>query len=121
MLPEFRDTKLFFVTINRKTVSLVLVLLTISLITLGFRIPWPTGISSPTTKPKARPRAIIENQIKTCKQVIKDISTPLAVLEASPAVAAVIFFIQHAPLDSVPLSTPAAYVRKNSRAPPALA
>jgi hypothetical protein len=121
MLSEFRDTKLFFVAINRKIVSLVLVLLTISLVTLGVRIPWSTGISSSTAKPKARPRAIIENQIKTCKQVIKEISTPLAVLEASSAVVAVTFFISHAPLDCVLLSTPAAYVRKNSRAPPAIA
>jgi short subunit fatty acids transporter len=119
MCTRFRDTKLFFATINRKAVCLVLVLLTISMVSLGFRIPWLAGISSSTPKPKARPRAIIETQIKTCKQIIKDIPTVVAVLQAAPSVATTIFPIQHAPLDSLILSSSAASVRKNSRAPPA--
>ncbi|HZV80723.1 MAG TPA: hypothetical protein VFF53_00990 [Geobacteraceae bacterium] len=108
---------MFFATINRKTVFLFLVLLTISLVSLGVRIPYSIGISSSSAKPKPRPRAIIENQIKTCKQAIKDIFTPVAVLERVPALVIVAFFIMHhAQVRSV---SPSIFtVPRNSRAPP---
>jgi len=72
---------LFTFPINRKTVCISLALLTISLASLGVRLPWHVGLSSSSAKPKPRPRAIIQNQIKTCKQVMQDIPAAFAILE----------------------------------------
>lgn len=68
------------VTMHRKAVFIALVILTISLTSLGVRVPWGVGISSSST-PKPRPRAVIQNQIKTCKQLMQDIPSTLAILD----------------------------------------
>jgi short subunit fatty acids transporter len=76
---------LFTFPLKRKTVCIALALLTISLASLGVRLPWHVGVSS-SAKPKPRPRAIIQNQIKTCKQVMQDIPTAFAILADPPAI-----------------------------------
>jgi len=108
---------LFFVTINRKTVGLFLVLLTISLVSLGVRIPYSCGISSNSAKPKPRPRAVIENQIATCKQVINDSHSLVALLETMPALTMVAFLFTHPPLVES-ISPSAVTLPRNCRAPP---
>lgn len=112
-----KDAKLVFSAVNRKTGFLVLVLLTISLASLGMRLPWSSSISSSSGKPKLRPKAIIENQIKTCKQVIKDITPLIAVLERFPAITRTTVPIRYTAPDSIVSSLPA-FVVKNTRAPP---
>lgn len=108
---------MFFATLNRRTVCFVLVVLTISLTSLGVRIPNHAGLSSSSSKPKPRPRAIIENQIKTCKQVIKDAVTPVAVLDKPPAPVVAAFFIHHLALQSS-VSSLLHIVQQHTRAPP---
>lgn len=73
------DEVLLTARVQRKTVFIALVILTISLASLGVRVPWGVGISSSAT-PKPRPRAIIQNQIKTCNQVMQDIPSIFAAL-----------------------------------------
>jgi len=64
----------------RKSIILVLAMLCISLTTLGIRLPWTTGISSGKAKP--RPRAIVQNQINKCNEIVlKNISIEPALLE----------------------------------------
>jgi hypothetical protein len=65
---------------NRKTAVFFLILLTISMASLGIRLPWYTGILSGSGKPKPRPRAIIQGQSKTAKQVFNGISDSPAIV-----------------------------------------
>lgn len=60
-----------------------MVVLAISLTSLGIKLPSAPGISS-TFKPKPRPRAIIKNQITTCKQIIKKIPPAVVVTGFEP-------------------------------------
>jgi hypothetical protein len=55
------------------------VFLTLGFISLGINLPSLSGLSS-SAKPKHRPRAIVNNQIKTCKNVIKHIGTSSAIV-----------------------------------------
>lgn len=66
-------------SVNRWSSLLLLLILTICLTFMGIRLPWGTGKSSGKTKP--RPRAVIQNQIKSCKQIIKSYSAESALPE----------------------------------------
>jgi hypothetical protein len=66
--------------VNRRAVIFVLMILTVSLISLGVRLPTLSGVSSNSGKPKPRPRAVIQNQIKTCKQIVTSFADAVAVL-----------------------------------------
>lgn len=111
---------LFTVPIHRTTVCIALAILTISLASLGVKLPWGAGISSSSGKPKPRPRAIIETQIKTCKKVIQDIPTVCALLADPPAIAvSAILLLTLAPLTECYLSCPP--LQQKSRDPPVLA
>lgn len=108
---------MFVRTINKNAICLILVLLTISLASLGVRLPWATGISSSSGKPKPRPRAIIENQIKNCKQIIKSLPASIAVLEKELAIVLtvnliswIVFCCVSVPVTNLPV--------RSSRAPP---
>lgn len=57
-------------TVQKRLLSTLLVLITLCLVSMGIRVPTVAGISS-SAKPKPSPRAVIQNQIKTCKQIIK--------------------------------------------------
>ncbi len=59
-------------SVGRKSTLLLLAILTISLIFMGIRLQWGIGISSGKIKP--RPKAVTQNQIKTCKQILKSFS-----------------------------------------------
>jgi len=61
-------------TVSRRAVIFILLLLTVSLTSLGLRLPSLAGVSSNSGKPKPRPRAVIQNQIKTCKQMITSLA-----------------------------------------------
>src|SRR6185369_6477909 len=65
---------------NRKTTIFFLILLTVSLASLGIRLPWHAGISSSSGKPKPRPRAVIQCQSKTAKQIFKSFSDSPAII-----------------------------------------
>jgi hypothetical protein len=65
-------------TFHRGLVVCLLAVLTVTLTSLGVRLPWSAGFTSSTGKPKPRPRAIIKNQIKVCKQVIKELPASAA-------------------------------------------
>jgi hypothetical protein len=54
---------------RKNTVILVIVTIFISLVTFGMRTPSMAGLYS--GKPKPRPRAVLQNQIKTCKENLK--------------------------------------------------
>jgi len=60
--------------VNRRAVILMLLILTVSLISLGLKLPSLAGVSSNSGKPKPRPRAVIQNQIKTCKQMVTSLA-----------------------------------------------
>jgi hypothetical protein len=55
------------VLFRRKFQQIILLPIIIGLLTFGIKLPDLTGCSS-GNKPKPRPRAIIQNQIKSCKQ-----------------------------------------------------
>jgi len=101
----------------RKSIVLVLAMLCISLTALGIRLPWAPGISSGKVKP--RPRAIVQNQIKNCKENV------LKSLAVEPALPAPIFIPSHietannTPLIYTPgKQTATVLIAKFSRAPP---
>lgn len=109
---------MLFPLVNRKSICFVLVLLTLGLVSLGVRLPWSSGWSSSPAKPKPRPRAIVQNQINSCKQVINDYNPFAAILPPAH------FIALPAPLvPSVALELPsflsAAQLPRSSRAPPA--
>jgi hypothetical protein len=64
--------------VDRKISIFFFVILSVSLITLGIRLPWPIEISSNSGKPKPHPRAVTQTQIKTGKQIVKTLSNSLA-------------------------------------------
>lgn len=64
---------------NRQLILLVLVPLVITFISLGIRLPDLSGIHSSGPKPKSR--AILSNQIHTCKKTINKIWEPVDVHE----------------------------------------
>lgn len=108
---------MFKTLVSRKTVCLLLAILTISLTSLGVRVPWSSGISSSSGKPKPRPRAIIQNQIKTCKQVMQDIPSAVAIPVNPPAIAAsAILLLPLVPLAVCYLSS--SPLQQKSRDPP---
>jgi hypothetical protein len=65
--------------LRKISVSFIIVFLALGFVSLGIRLPTLPGLSSPA-KPKPRPRAIVDNQIKTCKNVINSIDTSSAVV-----------------------------------------
>src|SRR5690349_19053927 len=65
---------------NRKATIFFLIVLTVSLTSLGIRLPWHDGISSGSGKPKPRPRAVIQCQSKTSKQIFKSFSDSPAII-----------------------------------------
>jgi hypothetical protein len=67
-------------TNHRCAAFFILLVLTVSLTSLGIRLPSLAGLSSNSGKPKPRPRAVINNQIKTCKQVVKSLADPVVFL-----------------------------------------
>lgn len=75
---RYRATDNTIGTVNRKTSIFILLLVTVSLTTLGVKMSGLSGISSGSGKPKPRPRAVIQNQIKTCKQVVKTLADTVA-------------------------------------------
>ncbi len=63
---------------QRRFLTVVLVLLSLGLVSLGIKVPTVRGISSPV-KPKPSPRAVVQNQIETCKQLVSSPDTACAV------------------------------------------
>ena len=51
-------------------IAVILVLVTLGLVSLGTKLPSFAGVSKQGT-PKPRPRAVIQNHIKSCKQTIE--------------------------------------------------
>ena len=102
---------------QRKSTIFLLIILTVSLTTLGIRLPGPTGISANSCKPKPRHRAVIQNQIKTCKQIIKSLSdSPELIPER-------FFLVVSSETDRIPLLCAGQHSSKSqlsgsSRAPP---
>ncbi len=60
--------------VSRKTVIFIQLILTVSLTTLGLRLPAAAGVSVDSGKPTPRPKAVINSQIKTCKQIVKPLA-----------------------------------------------
>lgn len=103
-------------SVNRWGSLLLLLILTICLTFMGVRLPWGTGKSSGKTKP--RPKAVIQNQIKSCKQIIKSFSAESALPEFTVTITPVlnpeeIFPEPHFIAFTAPL------LSESSRAPPA--
>jgi len=101
----------------RKSIILVLAILCVSLTTLGVRLPWAPGISSGKVKP--RPRAIVQNQIKNCKENV------LKSFAVEPALPETIFIPSHIetaknlPLIYTPIKhASTVLIANSSRAPP---
>lgn len=63
---------------QRKFLAVILVFLSLGLVSLGIKVPHVRGFSSPA-KPKPSPRAVVQNQIKTCKQLVANPDTVGAV------------------------------------------
>jgi len=53
-------------SLNKTAIVLVLFVVCAGLTSLGIRLPTLSGLSS-STKPKPKPRAVLTNQVKTCK------------------------------------------------------
>lgn len=100
---------------NRRSSLLLLIILSISLTFLGIRLPWSVGISSGKVKP--RPKAVIQNQIKSCKQIIKAFSAEPALPESIFTVTAV-QRAANTPLLTILQHTASPLHNKLSRAPP---
>ncbi len=58
--------------VKKQFIAGVLVILSLGLVSLGIRLPTTPGLSSASVKPKPRPRAVIRNQTKTCKEIVKN-------------------------------------------------
>jgi hypothetical protein len=71
---------------RRKSLVLIAFIpVAIALIALGVRLPRMIGVHSPGPKPK--PRAVIVNQIKTCKNILKKQGESCAVTLLHPTLA----------------------------------
>jgi len=111
---------LFFPLVNRKSIGFVIALLTLGLVALGVRLPWSSGCSSSHGKPKPRPRAIVQNQIKACKQVLKDYHPFAAILPPAHVISLPATLVPCVALELASFP-PAAQLPRSSRAPPASA
>lgn len=106
---------------TRASIFIILIAVSIGMISLGMRLPSLSGLSSSSGKPKPRPRAIVQNQIKQCKQQTVHTSPPaLATIDE--------FTISISPQESAtfnpwPPTSPcrSIKIRKASRAPPVFA
>jgi hypothetical protein len=67
-------------TTHRSALLFILLVLTVSLTSLGVRLPNLAGPSSQPGKPKPRPRAVIKTQITTCKQIVTTLADSVAFL-----------------------------------------
>jgi hypothetical protein len=56
---------------KRGGIAVILIVVTLGLISLGTKLPAFSGVLTSGT-PKPRPRAIIQNHIKSCKQTIEN-------------------------------------------------
>jgi hypothetical protein len=62
---------------------MILVAVSIGLVTLGMRLPSLTGLSAAPGKPKPRPRAVIQQQVKTFKQAVCPVTPLVATMPAT--------------------------------------
>lgn len=105
-------------TVKRKTIIFFLIILGVSLTSLGVRLTAAAGISSNSVKPKPRPRAVIQTQIKTCKQLVKSFTDTLAFIPVNDY--AVTIHPSEQPLQQLPeiCGSAALLLSSPCRAPP---
>jgi len=103
---------------SKSCIVIILVAVSIGLVTLGMRLPSLSGLASSPGKPKPRPRAIIQYQVKSYKQAACPLTPLVAAIQTTdcllpePAASALHSFI--------PTGTPCIVsTLQLSRAPPA--
>jgi hypothetical protein len=69
-------------SLNKAVIVLVLVVVGAGLTSLGMRLPALPGLSAPL-KPKPQPRAVLKNQVSTCKGQLNKAAQPKLAIQGT--------------------------------------